>query len=153
MIIKRARSKDAKKISLLRRKTLKERNKNDYPKVFVDFLIKNNSSKEIINKMKTRDMFCAWDGSNLVGTVDLDGNKIGGVFVKSSEIGKGIGTKLMDFIESYAISKKIKQVRLYSTKFAFDFYKKRGYSLTGSGYWKLGKSKSKNRVMVKQLKL
>ncbi len=151
MIIKRARPEDARKISLLRIKTLKVRNKNDYPKIFVDFLIKNNSSKEIVNKMKTRDMFCAWEGSTLVGTVDLEGNKIGGLFVKNSEIGKGIGTKLMDFIENYALSKKIKQVRLYSTKFAFDFYKKRGYSLTDSGYWKLGRSKSKDRVMVKKL--
>lgn len=151
MMIRKARPKDAKKISLLRRKTLKERNKNDYPKIFVDFLINNNSPKEINNKMKTRDIFCAWEGNTLVGTADLGGDKIGGLFIKSSEIGKGIGTKLMDFIENYALSKKIKRVRLYSTKFAFNFYKKRGYSLINSGYWKLGRFKSKDKVMMKKL--
>lgn len=151
MIIRKAKPEDARKISLLRIKTLKERNKNDYSKIFIDFLIKNNSPKEVVNKMETRDMFCAWEGNTLVGTVDLDRDKIGGLFVKSSEIGKGIGTKLMDFIENYALSKKIMKVRLYSTKFALNFYKKRGYSLTDSGYWKLGKSKSKDRVMVKRL--
>ncbi len=60
--------------------------------------------------------------------------KIGGLFIKSSEIGKGIGTQLMDFIENYALSKRLKQVRLYSTKFAFNFYKNRGYKLVKSGY-------------------
>lgn len=151
MIIKRARPKDARKISLLRRKTLKERNKNDYPKIFVDYLITNNSPKELINKMKTRDMFCGWEGDILIGTVDLERDKIGGLFVKNSKIGKGIGTQLMDFIENYARSKKIKKVRLYSTKFAYNFYKKRGYSMTDSRYWKIGRSKSKDRVMIKKL--
>jgi N-acetylglutamate synthase-like GNAT family acetyltransferase len=151
MIIKKARLKDARKISRLRRKTIKERNRNDYPKIFVDFLIKNNSAKEIVKKMKTREMFCAWDSGILVGTVDLEGDKIGGLFIKSSDIGKGIGTQLMDFIEDYACSKNIKLVRLYSTKFALNFYKNRGFSRIDSGYWRLGKYKSKDKVMVKKL--
>lgn len=152
MIIRKARKKDARKISILRRKTIRELNKNDYPKVFLQFLINENSTKGIIKKMKKRDMFCAWEGDILLGTVDLTGDKIGGLFIKSSAIGKGIGTKLMDFIENYARSKNIRQVRLYSTKFAFNFYKKRGYKLAKSGYWVIAKSKSKDRVMKKRLK-
>lgn len=151
MEIKRARPEDARRIILLRRKTLKEKNKTDYPKVFLDFLIRENSIKGILRKMKIRDMFCAWEGNILVGTIDLEGNKIGGLFVKSSEIGKGIGTQLMTFIEDYARSKKLKQVRLYSTKFAFNFYKNRGFYLVESGYWVLGNSKVKDRVMKKDL--
>ena len=152
MKILKARKKDARKISILRRKTLREINKNDYPKVFVQFLINENSTQGIINKMKDREMFCAWEGNNLFGTVDLAGDKIGGLFIKSSEVGKGIGTKLMDFIENYARSKRIKKVRLYSTKSAFSFYKNKGYNLSPSGYWILGKSKVKDRVMRKKLK-
>lgn len=151
MIIKKARPSDARKICILKRKTLNERNKNDYPKIFLDFLIDNNSTKEIINKMKTKDMYCAWRENVLIGTIDLEGNKIGGLFVKNSEVGNGIGTKLMDFIENYARLKKISQVRLYSTKFAFNFYKKRGYKPMKSGYWVLGKSRYKDKVMVKRL--
>jgi len=151
MKIRKVRKEDARKISRLRRKTLKERNKNDYPKIFNDFLIDKNSAKNIIDKMKTREMFCAWLGDKLVGTVDLEGDKIGGVFVKSSEIRKGIGTQLMDFIENYALSKKIKKVRLYSTRFALNFYKKRGYKLVKSGYWVIGKFKYKDKLMRKKL--
>lgn len=151
MIIKKARIKDARKISLLRRETLKKINKNDYPKVFLDFLIKENSTKSIIKKIRKRDLFCAWNRDKLLGTIDLQGDKVGGLFIRGSEIGKGIGTWLMDFIEDYAYSKGIKKVRIYSTKFAFKFYKHRGYRLVKSGYWVIGKNKSKDRVMVKRL--
>jgi len=152
MIIKKARKKDARKISILRRKTLRELNKNDYPKVFIQFLTNENSTQGIINKMKVGMMFCAWEGDTLLGTIELIGNKIKGLFIKTSEIEKGIGTQLMDFIENYAHSKKIKQVRLYSTKSALSFYKKRGYHLSPSGYWVLGKFKVKDRIMKKRLK-
>jgi len=151
MKIRKATKKDARKISILRRKTLREINKNDYPKVFLKFLMNENSTQGTINKMADRDMFCMWDGDILLGTIELKGNKILGLFIKSSEIGKGIGTKLMDFIEIYARSKKIKRVRLYSTKFALSFYKKRGYHLIPSGYWVIGESKVKDRVMAKKL--
>ena len=151
MIIKKARKKDARKISILRRKTLRELNKNDYPKIFIQFLINENSTQGTLNKMKDKDMFCAWEGNILLGTIDLAGDKIAGLFIKSSEIGKGVGAKLMDFIENYARSKNIKQVRLYSTKSAINFYKKRGYHLIPSGYWVLGKSKAKDRIMKKKL--
>lgn len=152
MKIKIATKKDARKISILRRKTIRELNKNDYPEIFIQFLINENSTKGIINKMNDREMFCVWEGDNLLGTIDLTGNKIGGLFIKSSDIGKGIGTQLMDFIENYARSKKIKQVRLYSTRSALNFYKKRGYKIIPSGYWVIGKSRVKNKVMVKKLK-
>ncbi len=69
-------------------------------------------------------------------TIDLEGNKIGGVFVKHDLIGKGIGTKLMDFMESKAKKKGIKNVKLYPTKFAMGFYKKRGYKIVERNYRK-----------------
>ncbi len=150
MEIRKATKKDARKISILRRKTLREVNKNDYPQEHLNFLINENSTQGIIKKMDERETFCMWENKILLGTVELKGDKILGLFIKSSEVGKGLGSKLMDFIEDYARSKKIKQVRLYSTKFAFNFYKKRGYRLVPSGYWVIGKAKSKDKVMKKK---
>lgn len=63
MIIRKARKKDASKISILQRKTLSELNKNDYPKVFLQFLISENSPQGVIDKLRKRDMFCAWEGN------------------------------------------------------------------------------------------
>jgi N-acetylglutamate synthase-like GNAT family acetyltransferase len=151
MRIRKARKKDAKKISILRRKTLKELNKEDYAPPHLRFLINENSKQGIINKMKEGDMFCMWEKDILLGTIELKINKIQGLFVKNSEIGKGIGNRLMDFIEDYARSKNIRQVRLYSTKFAFNFYKRRGYRSIPSGYWIIGNTRSKDRIMIKDL--
>lgn len=151
MEIRRATKRDARKISILRRETLRKINIRDYPKEHLRFLINENSTQGITKKLKDRDMFCAWEINNIIGTIELKGDKISGLFIKSSEIGKGLGTKLMNFIENYARSKKIKVLRLYSTKFALKFYKKRGYCLIPSSYWVIGKSKSKDRVMTKKL--
>jgi predicted N-acetyltransferase YhbS len=152
MKILKAKPAEARKISLLRRKTLREINKNDYPPIFLKTLIENNSVKGVIKKMKKGNMFCAWEGDILIGTVEWEDNKVKGLYVKKSEIGKGIGAKLMDFIEDYIKSKGINKIRLYSTKYAFKFYKKRGYKLVKSGYWRMGKSKVRNRIMEKELK-
>ncbi len=151
MKIKKAIKKDARRISFLRRKTLWEINKNDYPKVFLDFLIKENSTAGIFEKLKDKEVFCLWEKDVLLGTIELKDEKISGLFIRNSKTGKGFGTTLMDFIESYAKIKKIKQLRLYSTKSAIPFYKKRGFKLIPSGYWVIGKSKCKDNVMVKKL--
>ena len=152
MKIKKARIKDAKKISLLRRKTLREINKNDYPRVFLQFLIDKNSIQGVIKKMRKGDMFCAWDGKTLLGTVEWGDNKVKGLYIKKSELGKGIGNILMEFIEDYVCSKGIKKIRLYSTKHAFKFYKRRGYVLVNSKYWFFNKSRVRDRIMEKKLK-
>ena len=77
--IRKATKKDARKISLLRRRTLRKINKNDYPKVFLQFLINENSTQVVVDKIMDRDVFCMWDGDVLLGTVELKGNKILGV--------------------------------------------------------------------------
>jgi len=61
--------------------------------------------------------------------LDLNGNEIGGVFVRYDFVRRGVGTKLMDFIEKYALEKKISKVILRSAEYAKDFYLKIGYNL------------------------
>ena len=51
-------------------------------------------------------------------------------YLKPSYIGKGIGKELIEFIEKEAKKNKIKELKLYPTKFAISFYKKRGYKIT-----------------------
>ena len=71
-------------------------------------------------------MFCIID-NKIIGTIYLQGNEIGGLFIKSDYINKGIGTKLLKFIEYYAKNKGIKKVKLFSTRTAYNFYLKQGY--------------------------
>ena len=86
MKIRKATRKDARKISLLRIRSIKNLNKEDYPASFLQFLINKNSVGEIIDKIKKKKMFCLWEGDNLLGTIDLEENKVGGLFIKSTNI-------------------------------------------------------------------
>lgn len=152
MEIIRARIKDAKKISSLRKQTILKVNSKYYGIKIIDYLIEKNKPAIIIDKIKQRDMFCIWNDKNLIGTVDLEKNKIGGLFIRYDSIGKGIGTKLMNFIENHAKKKGIKTVKLYPTKNALNFYKKLGYRLTKRTYWKTETFKVRSYEMEKRLK-
>jgi N-acetylglutamate synthase-like GNAT family acetyltransferase len=72
-------------------------------------------------------MFCLKKENEIIGCIDLEKNKIGGLFIKHNHIKKGYGKKLMKFIENYARKKQIKKLSLLSTKYALPFYKKLGY--------------------------
>ncbi len=129
MKIRKARPEDARKISILRRKTLRKINSKSYPKKIVEILIQKNSGKDIKEKIQKREMFCAIENGRITGTIDLEGNKIGGLYVHPNFIGKGIGKNLLESIENYARKKGIKKLMLYSTLNAENFYKKYGYKL------------------------
>lgn len=129
MKIRKATKEDARKISILRRKTLRKINSKSYPKKIVDILIQKNSGKDIKEKMQKRKMFCAIENEKIIGTIDLEGNKIGGLYVHPDFTGRGIGKKLLEYIENYTRKEGIKKLMLYSTLNAENFYKKYGYKL------------------------
>jgi putative acetyltransferase len=152
MVIRKAKIKVARTISILRKKTFNKINKKDYPKEFVIFLNKDNNTKSIINKMKKRDMFCYIKNNKILGVVDLEGNKIGGLFIRHNYIKKGIGRELLIFIENHAKKKGISTVKLYSTKYAFPFYKKFGYRFIKKSYWTIKKDNITNEARTYLMK-
>lgn len=151
--IRKAKKQDARKISLLRRDTIRKISSKEYPKNILDYLLKGQSVKGVLNKMKERKIFCAWEGKRLVGTADLEikRKRIGGFFVKTNLIGKGIGSKLLEFVEEYAKKKGIKKLNLNPSNFAFNFYKKRGYKVVGETTWMIKNCKEKLKIMEKKL--
>lgn len=129
MKIRKAKPEDARKISILRRKTLRKINSNKYPLKIIDILIRKNSGKEVKEKMRKSDLFCAIENEKIIGTIDLEDNKIGGLYIHPDFIGKGIGNGLLEYIENHARKKGIKKLMLYSTLNAENFYRKQGYKL------------------------
>lgn len=79
-------------------------------------------------------MFCLVHNHEILGVIDLKGNRIGG-FVKHNLIGMGYGRKLMRFIENKARKRGLKKVWLYSTTYALKLYKKLGYKIIDEGIW------------------
>ena len=129
--IRRAKQEEARKISILRRKTIKQLLSKEYHPKIINHLLESNRIKGILKNLKKRKVFCLWDKKKLLGTIDIYKKKrhyhVGGLYVKVGEIGRGHGKILMDFIENYATKKGVKKLRLYPTSFARNFYKKRGY--------------------------
>jgi putative acetyltransferase len=150
MSIRKARPSDAQEITELRKNSFEKVNQLS-PQLQIA-LRNKNTPERIIEKMKNREMFCmiSPDGK-IMGTVDLTGNEIGGVFVRHDLINQGIGTQLMNFIEEYAKNKGIKKVKLFSAEKSKGFYLKLGYQIIGERVKNEGNVKNLNFEMEKQL--
>jgi GNAT superfamily N-acetyltransferase len=127
MKIRRFREEDARKVSYLIRKCLREVNSKDYPEETIQFLSDNYSPKKLIETSKKRKIYVAVDGDTILGTAGIDENVILGVFVNPKFHGRGIGRKLMARAEEHAKSNGYKQVILPSSLTAVDSYRKIGY--------------------------
>jgi histone acetyltransferase (RNA polymerase elongator complex component) len=137
MKIIKAKKEDITKISFLRKKTIKEINSKDYPIHVIKIWLEKNNPKNILISMKKENMFCLWNNKELLGTISLKDNKIGGLSVKYSKLKKGYGTMLIKFIEDYARKKGIRKLIIYPSLTAQKFYEKLGYKKSGKiSIWK-----------------
>lgn len=150
LIIRKAMESDAMEISKLKRQTLKKINK-EYNNIQIEILLDVESKENILKNINKKDMFCLVKLDKILGVVDIDGDRIGGLFIKHNFVGNGFGKKLIEFIEQYALKKNIKKVWLYSTPFAEDFYKKMGYIVKNSGTWILREVKFPEVKLEKDL--
>ena len=107
MKIRKAKPEDAEEIYKLRIETIEKINRKDYIKEEIEGFKRLYSKKVIIEKIKSTEMFCIIENNKIIGTIYLQGNKIGGFFIRSDYTGKGIGSILLKFIEEYAKNKGI----------------------------------------------
>jgi len=129
MKIRKAKPEDARKLSNLIGNTIDKINKKDYSKKQIEILKKSNTPFKVLIKIKNRNIFCMVEKDKILGKIDLNLEKqrISGLFVNHNHLKKGIGRKLLIFIENYAKKKGIKKLALFSTITAQDFYKKFNY--------------------------
>jgi N-acetylglutamate synthase-like GNAT family acetyltransferase len=127
MRIRKFKKEDARKVSDLIRKCLREVNSKDYSKKVIDFMISHFSPKTIIANSEKRKIFVAVEKEKIIGTASIHDDVILTVFVNPKIHGKGIGRKLMMKVENEAKKNGFKSVKLPSSITAIDFYKKLGY--------------------------
>jgi len=129
MKIRKAKLNDAKRASLMVGKTLEEINSKDYNTSQIEVFKEKNTVEEIRKRIKESDMYLAFAGDKLVGSVAFHNKRFWQLYVRPSFVGKGVGSALMDYIEIFARKKGLKKVKLYSTITAKDFYLERGYKI------------------------
>ncbi|MDA3836364.1 MAG: GNAT family N-acetyltransferase [Nanoarchaeota archaeon] len=154
MKIRKAKKEDARRISLLKRKTIREINIKDYSEQSISIMLEKNSLQNILNRIDNKNVFCGFVNDVLVGTIALSGNNIQSLAVKYSQVGKGYGETLVEFIENYARRKGVIKLIIYPSLTAREFYKKLGYNRTGkTSTWKFGDKILESSVPIMEKKL
>ncbi len=129
MKIRKAKQKDAQEITKLRRDNLRKIDSDKYTKKVIDFLVKRDTIERNLKHIEERDYFCLSENNIILGIIALDGDEITDVFIKSDSVKKGLGSKLIKFIEERAKKKGLKKVWLESAQHSRGFYEKMGFKM------------------------
>ncbi len=126
MEIRRATQTDAEAISnLIRLSTL--HNPNQYSFAQQNAWINYNTLYKTEKFLLDRIIYCAFENGKLIGTIALKKDEVLGFYVNHQIRNKGIGTALLTHLETEAIGRGIRRLRLTSTPSAEDFYRRKGF--------------------------
>ncbi|MBL7148144.1 MAG: GNAT family N-acetyltransferase [Nanoarchaeota archaeon] len=127
MKVRKFRKEDARKLYFLIRKNLLEVNIKDYPKKIIQNLVEEHKPKKLIKQSRKRDMYVLTHNNLVLGTASIENDGIFTVFVHLEYHGKGIGKRVMNYVENIMRKRAIKKVKVPSSITALGFYKKFGY--------------------------
>jgi len=126
--IRRAAAEDAAAVREIVLRALREVNARDYPASVIDRLAATLPDR-VAGTLRLAHAFVATDEGRVVGTGSLTGRTVTSVFVNPEDIGRGVGAKLLDAIESAAKEKSETTLELHSSVTACEFYRKRRFAV------------------------
>ena len=118
---------DAEKLSQIIRSDLEQINSKDYDAEVIVAMTKHFSPETLKQMAREREVFVIEVESEVAGIISLIENKIFSVFVDPTLQGKGVGKKMMNYIEQVIKDRGYGYVELPSSITAHEFYKKLGY--------------------------
>ncbi|MDN6860226.1 GNAT family N-acetyltransferase [Pseudomonas sp. CAN2814] len=129
VLIRQARSDDAKAISRVIVAAVRESNGQDYPASVIESVVVNFTPERVIELLEQRLVFVALLDDEIVGTGALDGHAVRSLFVAPQQQRKGIGQALMGQIEKAALERGVEALLVPSSLTAESFYARLGYRL------------------------
>jgi len=126
--IRLATTEDAAAISDLILRALHQVNIRDYGPDLIADQSKNWTVDGVVAKMENRITYVAIDDNDIVGTAGFDGQQARTVFVRPDRHNLGVGSLLMQAVETLAIERGLNQLSLLSSITAQGFYRRLGYS-------------------------
>lgn len=93
------------------------------------------SVEAVEEKIRTQEVFIAFDGDRMAGTIALEEGFVLGFYTGPSFMGRGVGTALLQFLESYAGEKGLEQLELAASPVAVSFYTQRGWEVVGEEWF------------------
>ncbi|WP_325437489.1 GNAT family N-acetyltransferase [Pseudomonas nitroreducens] len=127
LMIRQARSNDAKAISQVIVAAVRESNGQDYPTSVIESVVAHFTPERVMELLEHRLAFVALLGDQVVGTGALDGNAVRSLFVAPQQQRKGVGQGLMRKIEKAALERGIDALLVPSSLTAESFYSHLGY--------------------------
>ena len=127
MQIRKATIDDARKISYLIRKNADKVIENNYTVEQLEAWKRQQTVSNIRSNIMNKTIFCAFQNGKLVGTIGLNKDWLVGMYINYNKRHRGLGNKLLVFIENYASQNAIKKLYLIATPNGFGFYLKNGY--------------------------
>ncbi len=124
MQIKRMERSDCSPTSQLIERTIRTVNARFYPPVIVESAVKHYSRLEQKNESAR---FIIKENNEIIATIGLIGNVVCGLFVDPKHQKKGIGKMLMEKVEQLARERGEKELVLFSSVNAVEFYLNLGY--------------------------
>ncbi|MFC2167528.1 GNAT family N-acetyltransferase [Acidobacteriota bacterium] len=126
--IKRFEIGQEQEVSNICQRCIDEINAKDSTEKQVKNLLNAFTPRGILSHASQSQLYVAINAQGQIcGTGTLAGNRVKGVFVDVKFIGKGIGRKIMAFLENEARDQGEEFIFLSSSKFAVKFYEKIGY--------------------------
>ncbi|MCK5032858.1 MAG: GNAT family N-acetyltransferase [Calditrichia bacterium] len=146
IIITKINNQEIDKLHTLIVKTISDCYPEYYPNEAVDFFISYSNKDELTKDSLNHTVVVAKIDNKIVGTGTLKNNHIKRVFVDLEYQGKGIGKKIMNYLEKTALDQDYKLTELHSSLFAKKFYDCIGYK-----FFKIGKVEvEKNEILYYQ---
>src|SRR3989344_6903603 len=116
MRIRKARFSDAQTISKMMRNTIRLVNSRDYSKLQVKAWLKSDRIKSVKESLNNPDrmIFVATENGKIAGvaSMNLKDRELGSLYIRHNIHKKGIGTRLLKYIEGFAKENGVKKLRL-----------------------------------------
>lgn len=122
---------DAEPLSRIIVRNLELVNIQDYPSQTIQALAKLYTRERLIKEASYCHMVVCLDGTEVLGTAAVDGDRVRNVFVDIRRHREGMGRCLMAAIETYALEHGQARLYLHAVPSARGFYEKLGYEVMG----------------------
>lgn len=122
---------DALPVSSLIRLTMRVSNGADYPLAVLEPLMEYFSPSNVTRLSQERFCLVAIQDRAIVGTIALEEQTVVTFFVHPDIQGGGIGSRLLEALESEALKRGIRNLQVESSVTGVAFYEKRGFRATG----------------------
>ena len=139
---------DAREVSALIKRSVKERDNSGYTSEQIDSLAGYYTPENFCKDLEMKVIYVCTDEMRIAGTATLRDDEVMAVFILPEYQRNGIGNKFMDVLEDVAVRKGLYKVWLVAGLSAVNFYEKRGYCFVRE---KLHPSWGKGIVMEKSL--